>query len=185
MLAVKSAILKNMDSYPLGVRVCAVKFVQRVVETQTLGAIPDPRVRRPDPPPRRAHTVQRPEKTETSLALVPKDHPQLKITNIEGETSGLLDRILGILQEETRLGDRAIKGRPNAGSDILLVLATLNSLGALIKNRPSIEVKIINTVLLFNPFKVFGRPPVTTKTKIMLRSIERTIRALLFNVLKR
>jgi symplekin len=65
------------------------------------------------------------------------------------------------------------------------VLATLNSLGALIKNRPSIEVKIINTVLLFNPFKVFGRPPVTTKTKIMLRSIERTVRALLFNVLRR
>jgi hypothetical protein len=54
--------------------------------------------------------VQRPEKTETSLALVPKDHPQLKITNIEGETSGLLDRILGVLQEETRLDERAIGG---------------------------------------------------------------------------
>jgi symplekin len=65
------------------------------------------------------------------------------------------------------------------------VLATLNSLGALIKNRPSLEAKIINGVLLFNPFNVFGKPPITTKTKIVLRSIERTTRALLFNVLKR
>jgi symplekin len=117
---------------------------------------------------------------------VPRDHPLIKTTNIEGETSGLLDRILGILQEETRLDGSAVIGDgSNSGSDILLVLATLNSLGALIKNRPTIEVKIINTVLLFNPFKIFGKPPVTTKTKIMLRSIERTIRALAFNVLKR
>jgi symplekin len=129
--------------------------------------------------------MQRPEKSETSLALVPKDHPLLKTTSIEGETSGLLDRILDTLQEDTRLDEASYGGPSNTGSDVLLVLATLNSLGTLIKNRPSIESKIINSMLLFNPFKVFGKPPVSTKSKVMLRSIERTVRALFFNILKR
>jgi hypothetical protein len=44
MLAIKSNILRHMDSAPSGVRVCCVKFVQQVVLVQTPGII-DPRVR--------------------------------------------------------------------------------------------------------------------------------------------
>jgi Symplekin/PTA1 N-terminal len=46
MTAIKSSILKRMDSAPSSVRVCAIKFVQKVVQVQTPGVIADPRVRR-------------------------------------------------------------------------------------------------------------------------------------------
>jgi symplekin len=83
---IKIVILQRMDSYPPATKACCVKFVQRVVQTQTPGVI-DPR---------------RPDKNETSLALVPRDHPLMSVPNVEAETSGLLDRILGVLQDESR-----------------------------------------------------------------------------------
>jgi hypothetical protein len=45
MAAIKMNILRRMDSEPVGVRVCCIKFVQKVVQTQTPGMIADPRVR--------------------------------------------------------------------------------------------------------------------------------------------
>jgi Symplekin/PTA1 N-terminal len=45
MAAIKSNILKRMDSAPTSVRVCAIKFIQKVVQVQTPGVIADPRVR--------------------------------------------------------------------------------------------------------------------------------------------
>jgi len=45
MASIKSSILKRMDTAPAGVRICCVKFVQRVVQVQTPGLIADPRVR--------------------------------------------------------------------------------------------------------------------------------------------
>src|SRR6266516_5340533 len=46
MVAIKSNILKRMDTAPIGVRVCCIKLLQRVVQVQTPGLISDPRVRR-------------------------------------------------------------------------------------------------------------------------------------------
>ncbi|KAF2146618.1 uncharacterized protein K452DRAFT_262560 [Aplosporella prunicola CBS 121167] len=155
MAAIKSNILRRMDSAPPGVRICCIKFVQRVVQTQTPGLIADPR---------------RPEHNEISLALVPRDHPLIPPPNLEAEASGLLDRLLSILQEEL--------------SDALLVTATLNSLGSLIRTRASIANKIVSTVLNFNPLKL-ANSPMTPKTKVMMKSMERTTRALLLNVIKK
>lgn len=45
MAAIKSNIMRRMDSAPPGARICCIKFVQRVVQTQTPGLIADPRVR--------------------------------------------------------------------------------------------------------------------------------------------
>jgi hypothetical protein len=45
---------------------------------------------------------QRPEQNEISLALVPRDHPLIPPSDIEAETSGLLDRILDILSDKSR-----------------------------------------------------------------------------------
>ena len=45
MAAIKSNILKRWDSATLGVRICCIKFVQKVVQVQTPGVIADPRVR--------------------------------------------------------------------------------------------------------------------------------------------
>ena len=41
---IKSNILKRLDSAPAGVKICCVRFIQRVVYTQTPGLIADPRV---------------------------------------------------------------------------------------------------------------------------------------------
>lgn len=38
---------------------------------------------------------------ETSLALVPRDHPIIPPSNLEAEASGLLDRLLGVLQDNS------------------------------------------------------------------------------------
>ena len=47
MAAIKSNILKRWDTAAVGVRICCIKFVQRVVHVQTPGVIADPRVRLP------------------------------------------------------------------------------------------------------------------------------------------
>lgn len=61
--------------------------------------------------------------------------------------------------------------------------ATLNSLGALIRSRPSTTNKIISVILNFNPLGA-ASPPLTPKQKVVLKSMERTTKALLVNVNK-
>ncbi|ORY08196.1 hypothetical protein BCR34DRAFT_13667 [Clohesyomyces aquaticus] len=173
MLAIKSNILRRMDTAPPGVRVCCVKFVQQVVLVQTPGQIADPRVRSPRLPPPAGNdlsSVQRPEQNDISLALVPRDHNLLSHSQLEAEASGLLDRLLDIVH-----GDH---------SDALLVTATLNALGMLIPRRPTIASKIIGSILNFNALKL-ANSPMTPKNKVIMKSMERTTRALLVNVMKR
>ncbi|KAJ5120557.1 uncharacterized protein N7515_009945 [Penicillium bovifimosum] len=153
--AIKHDILKRMDSFPCPVKLCCAKFIQRVVQVQTPGVIADPR---------------RPDQNETSLAVVPRNHALLSIPNLEAESSGLLDRLLGVFQEET--------------SDALLVNATLNCLAPLIRTRQSIANKIVNTVLEFYPAK-HVRPPFTPTVRVSVKSMERTARALVINILKK
>jgi symplekin len=106
--------------------------------------------------------------------------------NLEAEGSGLLDRLLDILHGDHRLDEHEwySEAALTRFSDVLLVTATLNSLGVLIQRRPSIANKILNSVLNFNPLKL-ANSPMTSKTKVLLRSLERTTRALLVNVMKR
>ncbi|KAJ5884012.1 uncharacterized protein N7473_010898 [Penicillium subrubescens] len=155
MNAVKQEILRKMDSFPCPAKICSVKFLQRVVQVQTPGLIADPR---------------RPDQNETSLAVVPRNHALLAIPLLEAEASGLLDRLLGVFQEET--------------SDPLVVNATLNCLAPLIRTRQSIANKIIQTILDFFPAK-HVRPPFTPTVRVGVKSMERTARALLFNVMKK
>lgn len=69
-------------------------------------------------------------------------------------------------------------------SDALLVNATLNCLAPLIRTRQSVANKIINAVLEFYPAK-HVRPPFTPTIRVSVKSMERTARALLINVLKK
>jgi len=156
MAAIKSSILRRMANAPPGVHICSVKFIQRVVQVQTPGLIADPR---------------RPEQNEISLALVPRDHPIVSPSTLEAEALGLLDRLLGVLQDNS--------------TDALLVTATLNSLGSLVKNRPSVANKIISTVLNYNPFKLATSTPVSPTHKVMIRSMTRTTTAFLINIIKK
>jgi symplekin len=102
MLAIKSRILRIWDSAATGVRICCIKFAQQVVLAQTTGPDADPRVR--------SATItsndlanglpfQRDDSVEVSLSLVPESHPLISRRNLEAEASGLLDRVLGIFQE--------------------------------------------------------------------------------------
>lgn len=156
MAAIKSSILRRMHNAPPGIHICSVKFIQRVVQVQTPGLIADPR---------------RPEQNEVSLALVPRDHPVMSPSTLEAEALGLLDRLLGVLQDNS--------------TDALLVTATLNSLGSLVKNRPSVANKIISTVLNYNPFKLATTTPVSPTHKVMIRSMTRTTTAFLLNIIKK
>ncbi|KAL8920172.1 MAG: hypothetical protein Q9208_006418 [Pyrenodesmia sp. 3 TL-2023] len=155
MAAVKSNIFRRWDTASGGIRVCCIKFVQRVVQVQTPGVIADPR---------------RPEQNEVSLALVPRDHPLIPPSRLEPEALGLLDRLLNVFHEET--------------SDAILVNATLNCLGALIRTRPNASNRIINAILNFNPLKR-ASSPMTPKLKVQIKSMEKTTRTVLSNVQRR
>jgi len=45
MTAIKINILQRLDVAPIPIRVCCIKFLQKVVQVQTPGQIADPRVR--------------------------------------------------------------------------------------------------------------------------------------------
>lgn len=66
----------------------------------------------------------------------------------------------------------------------MLVDATLNSLSILIRARPHIANKILNVILNFNPLKQ-ANSPMTPKLRVVVKSMEKTTRALLVHILKR
>ena len=69
-------------------------------------------------------------------------------------------------------------------SDAVLINATLNCLGALIRTRQSISNKILSAILGFNPLKQ-AIAAMSPKVKIQIKSMERTTRALLMNIYRR
>ncbi|KAI4243778.1 MAG: hypothetical protein L6R42_010659, partial [Xanthoria sp. 1 TBL-2021] len=172
MTAIKSNVFRRWDTASGSVRICCIKFVQGVVQVQTPGVVADPRVR--------AHwswahgilltELQRPEQNEVSLALVPREHPLIPPSRLEPEALGLLDRLLNVFHEET--------------SDAILVNATLNCLGTLIRTRQNAANKIITAILNFNPLKQ-ASSPMTPKLKLQIKSMEKTTRTALMNVLRR
>lgn len=104
MTSIKITILQRMDAAPLSIRVCCIKFLQKVVQVQTPGQIADPRVGFAGRLFRRGgtnHHIQKPEHNETSIALVPRTHALLSLANLEAETSGILDRLLSVIQENS------------------------------------------------------------------------------------
>ncbi|OJD18619.1 hypothetical protein AJ78_01390 [Emergomyces pasteurianus Ep9510] len=155
MTAIKQNILKRWDTASNSIKVCCIKFVQKVVQVQTTGVISDPR---------------RPEQNETSLSIVPRNHPLIPLPNLEAEASGLLDRLLNVFYENS--------------SDPILVNATLNCLPIMIRTRQSISSKIVNAILDFNPLKQ-ANAPITPTIRVNIKSMERTTRALLINIMKR
>ncbi|KAI0597766.1 hypothetical protein F4775DRAFT_217576 [Biscogniauxia sp. FL1348] len=155
MTAIKTRILRIWDTAPLTVRICCIKFAQRVVLAQTPSINPEPR--RGDP-------------LDISLVMVPPSHPVLDRSNLEAEAFGLLDRMLGALQENS--------------SDALIVDSTLNTLSILVRARPATSSRILNSILNFNPLKL-ANSPMTPKTKVIVKSMEKTTRMLLIHLSRR
>ncbi|KAI1470368.1 uncharacterized protein F4812DRAFT_417279 [Daldinia caldariorum] len=155
MTAIKSRILRIWDTAPLSVRICCIKFAQRVVLAQTQSINAEPR---------------RGDLLDISLVMIPSNHPILDAPKLEAEASGLLDRMLGVLQDNS--------------SDALIVDATLNTLSILVRNRPATSNRIVNTILNFNPLKL-ASSPLTPRTKVLIKSMEKTTRMLLIHLSRR
>ncbi|KAI1491987.1 hypothetical protein F5X96DRAFT_678001 [Biscogniauxia mediterranea] len=161
MTAIKTRILRIWDTAPLNVRICCIKFAQRVVLAQTPSINPEPRVWSPLLPR---------DPLDISLVMIPPGHPVLDRSNLEAEAFGLLDRMLGALQENS--------------SDALIVDSTLNTLSILVRARPATSSRILNTILNFNPLKL-ANSPMTPKTKVIVKSMEKTTRMLLIHLSRR
>ncbi|KAB5580975.1 hypothetical protein GE09DRAFT_459068 [Coniochaeta sp. 2T2.1] len=152
--AIKSRILRIWEGAPPPVRICCIKFAQRVVLAQTMSNGMD----------------SKQSGLDVSLSIIPPNHPLLDPRQLEAEATGLLDRMLGILQDNS--------------SDAILVDGTLNTLSVLVRTRPSTSARIVNTILNFNPLKL-ANSPMTPKTKVLLKSMEKTTRLLMFHLSKR
>ncbi|KAK1638418.1 mRNA cleavage and polyadenylation specificity factor complex subunit [Colletotrichum phormii] len=155
MVAIKQRILQIWDDAESTVRICCIKFAQRVVLAQSAANPNEPR---------------RGDSLDISLDKIPPNHQTLDARTLDAEGAGLLDRILSVLQENS--------------SDVLLVDATLNCLSILIRSRPGTANRILNAVLNFNPMKL-ANSPMTPRTRVMVKSMEKTTRMLLIHLAKR
>ncbi|KAK4251174.1 hypothetical protein C7999DRAFT_11104 [Corynascus novoguineensis] len=151
---IKSRILRIWDGASAPVKLSCIKFAQRVVLAQTVSN----------------GMEQKYGALDISLNMIPANHPLLDPRQLEAEATGLLDRMLGVLQDNS--------------SDALLVDATLNCLSILIRTRPNTSNRILNTVLNFNPLKL-ANSPMTPKTRVLVRSLEKTTRMFLTHLLRR
>ncbi|KAI8159026.1 mRNA cleavage and polyadenylation specificity factor complex subunit pta1 [Colletotrichum sp. SAR 10_65] len=160
MVAIKKRILRIWDDAEPTVRICCIKFAQRVVLAQSTANPAEPR---------------RGDSLDISLDKIPPNHQTLDARTLDAEGAGLLDRMLSVLQENSsRPGD----------SDVLIVDATLNCLSILIRTRPGTANRILNAVLNFNPLKL-ANSPMTPKTRVMVKSMEKTTRMFLIHLSKR
>ncbi|BFZ62238.1 hypothetical protein YB2330_003325 [Saitoella coloradoensis] len=154
MTAIKSRILRLWDEGAEGVRICCVKFVQRVVFVQTPGA-KDPRLA---------------NKSDISLSHVPLTHPVLKYVNLEAEGQGLLDRLLDVFHDKP----------PNPN----LITATLNAVATLARTRATISSKIILTVLALRTTELVTDEHDVVKARLQVRCIDKAIKVLFTNLLR-
>ncbi|KAH7023149.1 hypothetical protein EDB80DRAFT_558563 [Ilyonectria destructans] len=154
MVAIKQKILRIWDNAVPSVRICCIKFAQRVVLAQSVATGAELRY---------GGTL------DVSLDKVPPNHQSLDQRTLEAEATGLLDRMLTVLQES---------------SDALVVDATLNCLSILIRTRPTTSNRILNAILSFNPLKL-ANSPLTPKNRVMIKSMEKTSRLLLIHLTKR
>ena len=119
---------------------------------------------------------------------MPPDHPLIPTSRLQAEALGLLDRILNVFQDSrplVNLSPMAAELRDSqAFSDTLLVTATINSIGVLVRTRPAVANRILSAMLNFNPFQSVSFP-IEARAKIRIKSMERTIRAFLLNLNKR
>lgn len=110
-MAIKQRILQIWDGAASSVKLCCIKFAQRVILAQTTALAMD-KVRYAIAvvsrlPVIETHSVQR-NGLEVSLGMLPPDHPFLDPRQLEAEATGLLDRMLGVLQDNSRYEESSL-----------------------------------------------------------------------------
>ncbi|KKA30570.1 hypothetical protein TD95_001084 [Thielaviopsis punctulata] len=159
MTAIKSRVLSIWDTASVSVRICCIKFAQRVVLAQTPVAGNEPK---------------RGDSMDVSLDRIPPSHALLDPRTLEAEAHGLLDRILSILQDSNT----------NVLNEGLVVDATMNCLAILVRTRHNIANRIFGVVLNFDPYR-HTNGMMTPKDKIVTRSMMKTVRIFLIGFMKR
>ncbi|KOS18675.1 mRNA cleavage and polyadenylation specificity factor complex subunit pta1 [Escovopsis weberi] len=106
---------------------------------------------------------------DVSLDKIPPNHQTLDPRTLEAEANGLLDRMLYVF---------------SGSSDAVIVDATLNCMSIMVRTRPATSSRILNALLAFNPLQA-ASSPLSSKTKVMIRSMEKTARLLLLHLSKR
>lgn len=156
MMAIKTKIYSIWDTAPIGIRVCCIKFAQKLVLLQT------PAPEASDARPKNLFDV--------SASMVPADHPLIPHDRLGAEAAAILDRMLAVFHDNA--------------TDAVLINATLNALAVLIRARPSLSKTCINAIMNFNPLKL-ANSPMTPKTRVMAKSMEKTLRSLLNHLVRR
>lgn len=191
MTVIKQHLLRQWDTSFYPVRICCIKFVQRVIQVQTPGVIADPRVRSPYRPvsgevyrtltscsgPTKMKRLSPLSRAPTRCSLCPtlkRKHLVFLIDCYLCSKSPYCKRSLALTDEHAL----------TSTSDPLLVNATLNCLAVLIRTRQSISHKILTAVLEFNPWKQ-ANASITPTLRIGMKSMERTTKALILNTMKR
>lgn len=123
MIAIKQRILRIWDDAAPAVKLCCIKFAQRVVLAQTTALAMD-KVRgfsqhlTKGISVTKSHAAQR-NGLEVSLGMLPPDHPFLDPRQLEAEATGLLDRMLGVLQDNSRYDEQHPVGDLSANGPLL------------------------------------------------------------------
>ncbi|CCJ29078.1 unnamed protein product [Pneumocystis jirovecii] len=154
VMQIKNRIFQLWKSKNRGIRVACIKFIQTIIQTQTLGT-KDPRLI---------------NKSDISLNLIMPTHPFLNSLDLEAEAKGFLDRLIENMSEKPL--------------DPLTITATLNCLIVLAKHRIDINTRIINGILSFSPIDDTFKEQNDMKLHIQTRSLIKNIIIVLTNFLR-
>jgi symplekin len=102
----KSTVLRIWDGASPPVKICCIKFAQRVVLAQTKSNGQEHKVWQMKTfayktLAKQRCVVQNPG-LDISLSSIPPNHALLDSRQLEAEATGLLDRMLGVLQDNSR-----------------------------------------------------------------------------------
>ncbi|QRV74154.1 symplekin [Ceratobasidium sp. AG-Ba] len=150
--AAKARILPMVDdaTLPLGIRLSAIKFMQRTILVQTRG-VNDPRV-----------VLQ--NKGDPNLSMCPSDHPFISVVALETEGGELVKKCIMMLYTASNM-------------DILSAL--INTLATLFKQRPPLAHLIIQAVIAWTPASMGSQSAMSIRSveksvKILLQNLYRS-----------
>lgn len=153
---------------PRGVRLSAIKFLQRVVLVQTKGGN-DPRVRAPAATPFLCHSALTPAPTfrpplqvfDPNLSSIPGDHPFLPVQQLEAQSLQLLEFLLRTMY---------------ASADSTLLTALLSLLPPIVRLRPTLATVLVPALTGWTP----GALEKEGKDRSDVRATEKLVRALMY-----
>ncbi|MBW0483606.1 hypothetical protein O181_023321 [Austropuccinia psidii MF-1] len=163
---IKGSILSiwRNEKSPLGLKLAAIKFVQRVIQVGTRGIL-DPRKRNDDPSIVMCGGINSNNNSSNHSLNSSNHHPYLKPKELEQEANNLLEESIKLLfQSKT----------PE------LVSAIIFSLGTLVRLRPNLSNLILSALTSYNPT---SSPLITRSISVLqLKGIEKSLRITLSNL---